>query len=328
VRSHMLKRTLETSASLQDSKSQLAGKTRRTFSLFLFTRALAICLVCLSASASTNSAWMGSLDGNKTLAEFSIPGSHDSGALYELISGTAKCQNLTIGEQLNAGVRYLDIRCRHVKDAFDIYHGAAGQHLNFDEVLDACTGFLKTNPTECIIMSVKEEYKPADNTRAFEQTFDAYLAKHPDAWLLTGGIPTLNQARGKIVLLRRFEAKKAPKGIAATNWADSRTFEINNGATRIKIQDEYVVSDNEAKWRAIHGLYEEAAGTNTTSLYINFTSGTHPGPLGISTVPPVSDFMNPAVAAYFSGKKSGRFGISVMDFVDEKRCGLIIATNH
>lgn len=268
------------------------------------------------------------LDGGKSLAQLSIPGSHDSGALFEQFPGTAKCQSLPIGEQLDAGIRYLDIRCRHVKDSFDIYHGVAYQHLSFDDVLAACFGFLRTNPTECIIMSVKEEYNPANNTRTFEQTFDSYVAEHPDAWLLTEGIPTLDQARGKIVLLRRFKAKAVPKGIAASNWADNKSFEISNSAARIKIQDEYVVPDNEAKWNAIRHLYEEAATTNTTSLYINFTSGTHPGPLGISTIPLVSEFINPAVIAYFTGKKSGRFGISVMDVADEKKCGLIIGTNR
>jgi 1-phosphatidylinositol phosphodiesterase len=324
----MMKRTLETSVSGQNSQFQRAGNTRRAIPFFLYTHALAFCLACLSADASTNSAWMGLLDGGKNLTQLSIPGSHDSGALFEIFSGTAKCQSLTIGEQLDAGIRYLDIRCRHVKDSFEIYHGVADQHLRFDEVLAACLGFLKTNPTECIIMSVKEEYNPANNTRAFEQTFDSYVAKHPNEWLLTEGIPTLDQARGKIALLRRFKAKAVPKGIAASNWADNRSFEISNSAARIKIQDEYVVSDNEAKWLAVRKLYEEAATTNTTSLYINFTSGTHPGPLGVSTISPVSEFINPAVIAYFTGKRSGRFGILVMDFADEKKCGLIIGTNH
>src|SRR5258708_7055942 len=77
---------------------------------FLFTAAFIIFTnFCFSANASTNSDWMSSLDASKSIAEFSIPGTHDSGALFEHFSGTARCQSLTIGGQLDAGIRYLDI---------------------------------------------------------------------------------------------------------------------------------------------------------------------------------------------------------------------------
>jgi len=174
--------------------------------------------------------WMGALNSNYTLSQFSVPGSHDAGARYEPVSGTAICQTLTISDQLNAGVRFLDIRCRHYYDAFTIHHGSVYQNLNFDDVLNACTSFLNSNPTECIIMSVKEEYNAAGNTRTFEQTFDSYTAKNPGYWYLGANIPVLSSVRGKIVLLRRFSAVTTPKGIDASNWADNTTFTINNGS--------------------------------------------------------------------------------------------------
>src|SRR5688500_16988143 len=61
----------------------------------------------------TMSNWMGSLPDATNVAQLSIPGTHDSGARTEPVGGTAKCQNLSIADQLTAGVRYLDIRCRH-----------------------------------------------------------------------------------------------------------------------------------------------------------------------------------------------------------------------
>jgi len=44
--------------------------------------------------------WLTFIDGEKLLHELSVPGTHDTGALIETIPGTAKCQNLTIGQQL------------------------------------------------------------------------------------------------------------------------------------------------------------------------------------------------------------------------------------
>ncbi len=62
-------------------------------------------------------------------------------------------------------------------------------------------------------------------TRTFEQTFDAYVKKAPSSWSLGTAVPALSDARGKIVLVRRFAAA-APKGIDATKWADKATFTL------------------------------------------------------------------------------------------------------
>jgi 1-phosphatidylinositol phosphodiesterase len=281
----------------------------------------------LNANAYTGSDWMGSIDGNKSLAQLSIPGTHDSCARYEPFPGTAICQKLTIADQLTAGIRYLDIRCRHYYDAFAIHHGSVYQHMNFDDVLNACISFLESHPTETIIMSVKEEYNAANNTRTFEQTFDSYVAKNPDKWYMTATIPNLSQVRGKIVLLRRFGANTLPKGINAANWADNTTFTIINDSANLKIQDQYVVPDNNAKWTNIQNLYNEAKTQNSNWLYINYTSGYKSGFLGIPVITTVSNFVNPKIATYFTANKSGRFGISAMDFADANKCSLIITTN-
>jgi len=276
--------------------------------------------------AYTSSNWMGSLPDSTSLASMSIPGTHDSGARYEPISGTAKCQDLTIAEQLNIGVRFLDIRCRHIDNAFAIHHGSVYQNLNFDDVLNACFSFLNSNPTETIIMSVKEEHTPSNNTRSFEQTFDSYVAKNPSKWYLGTSIPNLGSVRGKIVLVRRFGAGSA-KGIDLTNWADNTTFTVNIGSTTVKIQDQYVVPDNAVKWTKIQDMYNEAKNQNSSWLYINFTSGYKSLIFGIPSITTVSNYMNPRIEDYFEANTKGRFGISVMDFANAYRCSLIIATN-
>lgn len=271
--------------------------------------------------------WMGQLNCNLSLSQISIPGTHDSGARYEPVSGTAKCQDLTIAEQLNAGIRFLDIRCRHINDSFTIHHGSVYQNINFDDVLNAVFSFLDSHPAEAVFMSVKEEYDASNTTRSFEATFEAYTQTNPGKWYLKNTIPTLSQARGKIVLLRRFSAGNLPKGIPATNWADNTTFWINNTLSQLRIQDYYNVSSASAKWNAILPILDEAAAGNPAVLYINFTSGYKAGLFGIPSITTISNTINPQILSYFSSFPKGRFGSILMDFADTQKATLIYNTN-
>lgn len=285
--------------------------------------ALLLAMLPLHASAAGNN-WMNGLNGNLPLSQFSIPGTHDSGALYEPASGTAKCQNLSIADQLNAGVRFLDIRCRHIDNAFAIHHGQVYQNANLDSVLNAAFAFLNSNPGETVIMSVKEEYNPSNNTRTFEQTFDAYVAKNPSRWYLGSGIPTLSQARGKIVLFRRFGASALPKGIDASNWPDNTAFQTGNF---LRVQDSYNVSNNDTKWNQILVILNEAHYGGPNTLYVNFASGVQSGAFGIPNIPAVSNTINPRLSSFFSANKSGKYGVVLMDFADAAKCSLIYNTS-
>jgi 1-phosphatidylinositol phosphodiesterase len=282
--------------------------------------------VAQAATVTANS-WMTSLPDNSSLAGLTIPGTHDSGARFEPVSGTAKCQNLTIAEQLEAGIRFLDIRCRHIGDAFAIHHGSIYQNMNFNDVLLACTAFLNSHPGESIVMSVKEEYDPSNNTRTFEQTFDTYVQAYSSYWSLGATIPTLGQARGKIVLLRRFGATTTPKGIDATNWADNTTFSISNSNASLRVQDQYVVPDNTAKWNNITSLLTEAKTTNPAVLYVNFSSGYKSLIFSIPSITTVSNSINPSLTTYFTSNTHGRFGIIAMDFAEAARTKLVLNTN-
>jgi 1-phosphatidylinositol phosphodiesterase len=283
--------------------------------------------VTAQATAVAMNSWMTSLPDNSSIASLSIPGTHDSGARVEPVAGTAKCQDLTIAAQLDAGVRFLDIRCRHIGNAFAIHHGSIYQNMNFNDVLLACTSFLTSHPGETIVMSVKEEYDATDNTRTFEQTFDTYVQQYSSFWSLGATIPTLGQVRGKIVLLRRFGATSVPKGIDATAWADNTVFTINNSNASLKIQDQYVVPDNNAKWNNINALFTEASTQSNNVLYINFSSGYKSLIFGIPSITTVSGNINPRINTYFTTNTHGRFGIIPMDFVNAERASLIANTN-
>ena len=281
----------------------------------------------LSADASSPAIsswnWMEGQDDATFLSEISIPGTHDSGARHEPIAGTAKCQNLTIAEQLNNGIRFLDIRCRHIDNAFAIHHGSIYQNLNFDDVLNACFTFLGSHPSETIIMSVKEEYDSSNISRSFEETFLSYYGKNPAGWHLGSSIPALGDVRGKIVLLRRFGATALPMGIPATSWADNATFSSGD----LRVQDCYKVPDNNSKWNSLTALFSEALSGPSGRLYLNFSSGYKPGIFGIPNITTVSNAINPKIVDYFRASAGGRYGIVIMDFADTYKSGLIIKAN-
>lgn len=277
--------------------------------------------------AATSASWMGAIPGATSLAAISIPGSHDTGALHEDVAGATKTQNLTIPDQLAAGIRYFDIRTRNVNNQFEIYHLTVDQQLSFATVLQNIADFLAANPTETIIMSVKEEQPESGSTNTYEQTFDSYTTLHPERWYLGATIPTLDAVRGKIVLLRRFSATATPKGIDATVWSDNTTFSVDNGSAQLRIQDYYEVTDDASKWTAISGLLTEAPTASASVLYINHTSAYEDADGGLENIPSVSSVINPEVTSYFTTNTFGRYGAIVMDFVDTTKAALIIKTN-
>jgi 1-phosphatidylinositol phosphodiesterase len=264
--------------------------------------------------------WMATVENDRLLSNLSIPGSHDSAAFVEPVSGTAKCQNLSLTDQLNVGVRFLDIRCRHINDGFAIHHGSIYQNQNFDDVLNAVIGFLNAHPTEAVIMSVKEEHTASNNTRSFADTFDSYVQKNPGKWNFNGNISTLGEARGKITLFRRFGG--ADRGISASYWPDKTTFSSGN----LRVQDNYAVTNTSTKWNQIKGLIDEAYAGSASTLYVNFASGVG-SIFGIPNIPGVANPINQKVSSFFSSAPRGRYGIIIMDFVDSTRASRVYNSN-
>lgn len=282
--------------------------------------------ISLTAEDYTSANWMSQISDSTQLSAISIPGTHDSGATYESVYGTAKCQSLGISDQLEAGIRYLDIRCRNYEDAFVIHHGSVYQHLNFDDVLTACRNFLSENPTETIIMSVKEEYDAYGNSKSFETVFLEYMNTYSNLFWTHSYIPAIGDVRGKIVLLRRFSAATWPLGLnASSGWGDNTTSTISYSNCTLRIQDSYKVGSNSNKWSAITSLFSEALSGSSSTMYLNYTSG-YKSFLGIPNIPYVSNTINSKLSSYLSGA-SGRYGTVIMDFATADLAELVYETN-
>ncbi len=182
--------------------------------------------------------WMGamtSVSSDTLLSAISLPGTHDSGALSidndtEPQTSMAKCQQDYIPTQLNLGIRYLDMRLGKGDDP-GVNHGSMyafrKDHtgLKLSDVVEYCKTFLGANPTETIVMlASNSDGDNAEITSAFAKYLSEKKEDSGEMWFYDGiRVPTLAEARGKIVLLRRFTPEGADKdkhqyGIDLHDW--------------------------------------------------------------------------------------------------------------
>lgn len=252
--------------------------------------------------------WLGYLDDATPINQISLPGTHDSGTYtvgkFSILSTWIKTQDESITEQLNNGVRFLDIRCRHINNSFAIHHDRFFLNLNFSDILADCYKFLKENPQEFIFLSVKEEYTSQNCTRSFNDTFLAdYL--DPTQWFTEDRFPQLAEVRGKIVLFRRFSGSN---GIDASHWPDNQTFESDG---RLHVQDEYEQRDEVLKGKAIKAAWDFATAHSVKGwLTINFTSI---AAYRFTSTRAYAKDKNPELAAYIANTQATG-GVVISDF--------------
>ena len=241
--------------------------------------------------------WMAGIDDEKLLSDISIPGAHDAATNESHLRLMTKCQDRTISEILSDGFRYLDIRLGIEKingeDNLTFYHGFLScltdvypwsRHLTFEDAAKACGDFLKANPSETILFVVKKETE-AGSDEAFQHLLQTLIGKSEtkDLWLLTDTIPTLKEARGKIVLFRRYADTAGYQKQAGIylNWENqsNKSSEGENpgaGTTEtetftLRVQDRYKY-DVDAKWKVFTATAEEGLTKKPGDVLINFLS--------------------------------------------------------
>ncbi len=288
-------------------------------------------VVAADPSAVTGPNWMSAVPDDWKLGRFTIPGTHETCARYESVPDTAICQTLTLRQQLDAGVRFLDIRCRHIQNSFAIHHGREFQKLFFENVLQEVQSFLRDNPSETILMSVKKEHADSGNTRPFVDTFNDYLSRFPGLFDLRATVPELGRetapdsVRGKVLLVRRFGAT-APLGLDADSWPYSPVQPFNNGPFRVQdwcwLPDSTAATFNKKFGQFMLLRREAMASTDDQIVRLNFSSAFDKNWLTIpKSLWAISQHMNPRIQRLMTDPTSegyatrGRGGVVVMDYV-------------
>lgn len=156
---------------------------------------------------NNNEEWMKNINGEIKINKLSLPGTHNSLSFYG--GDIPQTQSLSLKNQLKAGIRVFDIRCKAESNIFYIYHGFIYQHDNLDNVFKVMTDFLIKHPSETLLVSIKQEYSSVSN-ETFTNIYYNYQQKFKDhIWTPFYDIPKLKDARGKIIVLNRW----VPAGI-------------------------------------------------------------------------------------------------------------------
>ena len=160
--------------------------------------------------------WMASISDDTELSSINIPGTHDSAAVNPHFKDIYARHYATITQQLNSGIRLLDVRLQLAQDENGNYtfltcHGNIGSTLSlntyqcFESLLSECDSFLLENPSETIIMTLKID----DNTLKNDEDYSEALMEVEN--LLSThlvrpyqpNLGSIGESRGKIVLFNR-----------------------------------------------------------------------------------------------------------------------------
>jgi len=258
----------------------------------------------------SNQAWMAGVPDYKFITELTLPGTHDSGCNYG--GEFAKCQSWTIPEQLKAGIRFFDIRCKNVKNEFQIYHGIIDCRLSFKEVIAYCEYFLRENPSEFILMRVKEEGASDHATKSFDDVYREYTSSNDIFFTRSTKHVTVNEARGKIIILKDF-------------WGKGTGSELDYRSS--VIQDYFQPPSLESKINKIY-RHHKTARPCADRFHINFmtacNSSKHLWPRYIA-----NKCNEKALELLKDGSNEWNFGgIIVMDFPGEELVQTCIDSNH
>lgn len=233
--------------------------------------------------------WMKGLEDDLRLNQISIPGSHDSAATFIQPALFAQCQNLTISQQLEKGIRFFDLRLA-VNDAREnglyLVHnimkckessGFFQDNLQYDQVLEDFYSFLEKHPSETILILVKEE--KSSEAEEFARRIAGYTESKSEYWYTKESIPTLSEARGKIVLCHRYEDLGLQDGIQLS-WSDmsgahevqAKSYqEVDLDAGILWVQDYYEYSTNE-KMLMMEQAMKDASSISADGIFLNFLS--------------------------------------------------------
>ena len=273
--------------------------------------------------------WMKGVDGSKLVSELTIPGTHDSATGDSLVIDTTnllKTQSLTISEQLEQGVRFLDIRVKLIYNDYILVHSKLDLQLSFSKLISDCKKFLQENPSEFIFFSLKKEGEDYKSDISFEQCFLEKIKTEMLLWFLGNYIPTLDEVRGKCALLRRFplsETNIGNLGIGIVFEVDT-VFEYKFNEDPIQYvycEDKYVISGGNfhdvvtKKMKYIRMNLDKVIREkrNKNIIFITFLSCIH----SINTPHNLAMRINPAFVSEYTQTSNSLMGIFPCDYIQK-----------
>ena len=291
--------------------------TRKTL---LIVSCLMGLILTVSAQTLNRSAWMKGLSDDLPVCRITLPATHDSGAL---LGGEAlQTQDITIAEQLEAGVRGFDIRLQACENGkLGVYHSIQFQEIYWEtDVLPAYIEFLKKHPSETLFVSLKKE---GGDTEAYRCLLTASLTDKTLApYVVTdfeSGM-TLGDCRGKMVFMHRDRILKEYPGAQCYGWDDNTTCWVTlkdkkGNETLVSVEDEYGYKNGgkasykgKITWKNMKSAMKDVGKDNR--WYISFASATA---LPVAGPAAFSEVVNPMLVKQTQDLKQS-CGIVLIDF--------------
>ena len=255
---------------------------------------------------SYNASWMKSIPDTTKISQMTIPGTHNSCALHGICC--ARTQTWSLPEQMNAGLRYFDIRLRLYNNTLRAFHEFVDQEDTFDIILNYALNFLEQNPSESIIMQIVKEYKVENCSKSIQEMYDEYIKdiKEKIVDFKKKDEIKMGDIRGKILMVKIFgrSTRFMPGFLVQNNWTVNWRFSINKKKRRIK-----------------ENIHRALAFKNDNKIFLNYLSCS-------------SDYamMTPYTAAKkcneIALRYKGRMGIILMDYPGERLINHLIEQNN
>ena len=254
----------------------------------------------------------------------------------------AKTQNKTIAEQLELGVRALDLR-PSATDNLEIKHGSVGTGVTLAQAIESMRSYLEKNPTEFIYAMIHLEGSTNESkTKNWSNKVYALVKAAVDGGYALEALSKgakLADYKGKIIFIYRDDLTGDNQiyNAAKVAWNDNiaRTVKVRgtNGNEIndffISYQDIYESSDlgentggisgyfaqkggvknNNDKVSMVKKYIDDATGSKDQRLIFNFAS--YSG----GSVSDRAKAIMPSVNSYIVSKKN-RLGVILADFVD------------
>ena len=312
-----------------------------------------------SLTQADNPDWMAQVPDSTSLADLSIPGTHDTfgieGGVLPWMYETQQNEGIsaqTLTAQLDAGIRAIDVRVAIVNSgtAFAIHHEDVYEDANFDDVLTKAQAFLQANPSETIVLDLHGECDgdtteggigistpghcaddPADATEAMrEAIFQSYVAAYPGLFYTptvtgtsTADMPTLGQVRGKIVL----SIFTGPIGEVYSGYGLTQT---STGNWSQYVENDWTQCDLATKWGEAQTNIA-AASADPSDMYTTYLSASCV-PFGADPADMAGGYgggagENQDLLGYMATGSVQRTGVVLMDFPGYALINSIIALN-
>ena len=168
--------------------------------------------------------WLGMVKDDTKVCKLSIPGTHDTmtgmgfyqPVLKYIFNLTAISQVSTLGEQMNSGLRFFDIRpvvstdTIAKKKILRLTHGISELDITFEWTIDQLQAYLKAHPTEFFIAKLQFDNGFEDQKDLFALLNIVMQMPKYKGLFIENWRPdiTVGEMRGKILWLSRYDLRQ------------------------------------------------------------------------------------------------------------------------